>query len=451
MNRGCCKPTAEKSSGLNQSTIVATVGDLFFPRSSELGLRPEDNASMRVVQKMVYAGVHSVGYQAAADMLREVGGLSISAERIRRACDHAGRELIDQQEQQNEVWQRKPIPEQSFGSPDGVKPIDIACIMDDGGRYQRLDRNDHTPRPASARKGEHWKESRIGVLARMTGQEYDYDPQPVLPPELRYQAMADTLAEIGKTGAKLDCEGDEEPPPNHAGDGIVGPELVGREVIASGCDWNAFGPLLASQAWEQGFAAATRKVVVSDGSQALEKLHRTYFSHFTSVLDLLHALSYSLAAARAVSENEAAARVQYDAWAALIWEGRVAVVIDELLNWQTILGDPPDDASASDPRNVVRASCVYYENQAGRMNYPAYRQAGFPLTSSLMESTVKQVSRRVKGSEKFWSRVGSESMLRLRAAYLCDSSPMTDYWNNRRTQPTTGHRTYRQRKPTLCP
>jgi hypothetical protein len=76
------------------------------------------------------------------------------------------------------------------------------------------------------------------------------------------------------------------------------------------------------------------------------------------------------------------------------------------------------------------------------MDYPSYRRQGFPLTSSLMESTVKQVSRRVKGSEKYWSPAGSEIMLRLRGEYLSDEKPMDAYWQ-RRSQTATGTRAYR--------
>jgi hypothetical protein len=35
------------------------------------------------------------------------------------------------------------------------------------------------------------------------------------------------------------------------------------------------------------------------------------------------------------------------------------------------------------------------------MNYPEYRRLGLPITSSLMESTIKQLSQRVNGTEKF--------------------------------------------------
>ena len=68
-------------------------------------------------------------------------------------------------------------------------------------------------------------------------------------------------------------------------------------------------------------------------------------------------------------------------------------VIDELIAYETKLGQPPPDASSDDPREIVRTSRVYYENHVDRMDYPTYRCLGLPLTSSLMESTVKQVSR----------------------------------------------------------
>lgn len=188
---------------------------------------------------------------------------------------------------------------------------------------------------------------------------------------------------------------------------------------------------------------------VSDGSATIEKLQRKHFSHYTSVLDLLHALSYSLAAARAVCDNEMAARQKYDVWAAKIWEGRVDDVVNELIIYGTKFGEPPPDASSDDPREVLRTSRVYYENHASRMDYPSYRRAGFPLTSSLMESTVKQVSRRVKGSEKYWSPSGGEAMLRLRGDYLSDDKPMKNYWITRSRQ-ASGTRAYRSASKPMC-
>jgi hypothetical protein len=410
----------------------------------------EDTVSPRVLAKMVYAGTSAVSFSAASQDLVHLADLSISAERVRRACGRVASDRIGQHQRLEGAFQKKSLPEQSSGKPTDVEAPPIACVMCDGGRYQHLDRSGGSSGSSSARKGEHWKESRIGLLASMLGQQHEWDPQPTLPPELCYQAMADTLAQIGKTGAKLDSP-DEDSAADEAispaADGLNGPTLESRGVVASRQNWDAFGPLLASQAWYRGFAAAKRKVFVSDGSATIEKLQRTHFSHYTSVLDILHALSYSLAAARAVSVDETSARQKYDAWAAKIWEGRVEDVIDELIVYGRKLGQPPPDARSDDPREIIRVSRVYYENHTSRMNYPSYRCAGFPLTSSLMESTVKQVSRRVKGSEKYWSSKGGEAILRLRGEYLSDDKPMRTYWTHR-SRHAPGTRTYR---PTTNP
>ena len=399
----------------------------------------EDTVSPRVLAKMVHSGTASASFAEASENLAKLADLSISSERVRRACRRVASDRIDHHQRLEEAYHCKPLPEQTHGKPADAKAPDIACVMSDGGRYQLLDRSLPTSE-RSARKGEHWKESRIGLLARMTGERHETDPQPTLPPELRYAAMAEVLSEIGKTGAKLALPA-EALEDEAASDGLVGPTLEQRSVVASRQSWEAFGPLLASQAWYRGFAAATRKVFVSDGSSTIEKLQRTHFSQYTSVLDILHALSYSLAAARAVSRDEALAEQKYDAWAARIWEGRVEDVIDELIAYGTKLGEPPPDAGGDDPREVLRKSRVYYENHASRMDYPQYRREGFPLTSSLMESTVKQVSRRVKGSEKYWSSVGGEGMLRLRGESLSDDEPLNGYWF-RRSQAAPGTRAY---------
>ena len=397
---------------------------------------------------MVYAGATDSFPQAEED-LRNLADLSISSERVRRACHRTGDERIAEHQRQQAEYEALPLPGQISGKPTEVAAPEIACVMADGGRYQQLDRSKRTngggKSKPSARKGEHWKESRIGILLSMSGQQNDVDPQPQLPPELCYDAMADTLAEIGKTGSKLDLDeaelADQDVLRSDSGDGLVGPKLESREVVASRMNWEDFGPLLASQAWQHSFAAASRKVFVSDGSAAIEKLQQRHFSHYTSVLDILHGLSYGLSAARAVSTDEMAARRKYDAWAAMIWEGRVEDVISELIAYGTKLGPPPPDAASTDPREIVRVARTYFENHANRMNYPKYRRQGFPLTSSLMESTVKQVGHRVKGSEKYWSSRGGECLLRLSGEYLSDSKPMRAHWQSHASR-VTGHRAH---------
>jgi len=66
------------------------------------------------------------------------------------------------------------------------------------------------------------------------------------------------------------------------------------------------------------------------------------------------------------------------------------------------------------------------------MDYPRYRQQGLPATSALMESLVKEVNLRVKGTEMFWNDPdGAEAILQVRAAALCDDDRLTRYLSTR--------------------
>ena len=76
---------------------------------------------------------------------------------------------------------------------------------------------------------------------------------------------------------------------------------------------------------------------------------------------------------------------------------------------KTRIGKPPAEASPTDPRERIDRALTYYEYHRSRMNYPEYRRLGLPLTSSHIESTIKQINRRVKGSEKFWLAIDQRS------------------------------------------
>ena len=50
-----------------------------------------------------------------------------------------------------------------------------------------------------------------------------------------------------------------------------------------------------------------------------------------------------------------------------------------------------------------------------------YRRQGLPITTAWMESLVKEINYRVKGTEMFWNEPkGAEAILQIRAAALCD-------------------------------
>ncbi|EMI56668.1 hypothetical protein [Rhodopirellula sallentina] len=398
-----------------------------------MALRVEATISPKVERKMVYAGANKASYQVASDDLRELAELDIKTERIRLATLRNGKARRNLDQILQEAFLEKSIPDQNHSGPADKEACELAVVMSDGGRYQQFNRGEEKPESDSF-----WKESRMAILLSMKTKSHREDPDAELPDFLQDVCIAKKLAEMGKVAGenlKADRSDSSDQSPWQR------PELLSKDVVASGKSWNEFGPMVASAAWYAGFFKATERVFVSDGSTAIESMQQQWFGTFTSVLDIMHALSYSLAAARAISPEAAQSWECYRRFATLIWQGKVDEVIAELDQHQLELGDPPRDASDTDPREIVRRSGVYYRNHRGRMNYPEYRRRGYPLTSSIMESTVKQVNRRVKGSEKFWSTDGGEAVLGLRAAYISDSEPMNEYWKHTQ-QTTNGCRAY---------
>ena len=64
--------------------------------------------------------------------------------------------------------------------------------------------------------------------------------------------------------------------------------------------------------------------------------------------------------------------------------------------------DLSENIAADDPLKPVTDAVRYLGNNLKRMDYPRYRRLGLPVTSAPMESLIKQMNARVKGTETFW-------------------------------------------------
>jgi hypothetical protein len=60
---------------------------------------------------------------------------------------------------------------------------------------------------------------------------------------------------------------------------------------------------------------------------------------------------------------------------------------------------------------------------------------GHPICSGLVESLIKQINRRVKGTEKFWNPTSAETILQLRAAYLSEDERLAKHLKGRTISP----------------
>jgi hypothetical protein len=311
----------------------------------------------------------------------------------------------------------------------------------DGGRIQiRERREDASAKSAAEAESGFWRETKVACLLRMHSQTYESDPCPTLPESFANIARMSQLSrEIkGFSPAAADegaaRDGDESVRRGR-------PQVLARNVVAMRASASDFGAHVATTAWESGFAAASRKAFVADGQASNWSIWRDYFSHYTPILDFVHATCYVFQAAAVGRPLDDVAPL-YRRWAQAVWSGRVDEVIAELDALVDQWGQPPLGAAATDPRVVVTETRRYLNNQQQRMKYDQYRRQGLPITSAHIESTIKQINRRVKGSEKFWSEGGAQALLQLAGDYLSDRVPLDQFWRDRPTN-RTGQRCYR--------
>jgi hypothetical protein len=402
--------------------------------AARLGLPPRSTVTTKVLQKVVWAGANNSSYPLAAEAVRHLAEIRLSPKQIRRLVGQIGRARLAERDEAVEQLQVMHLPKRRAGNQ-AAEPPRVAVVSMDGGRYQRRDNFRNVPTREAG--GKHWRETKVGCLLSMSSPSQDCDPAPEFPEWLATSKAVAELAKISERAAGSDpsSDVDESVLVLETTDGYEPPELLSREVVASGVDAETFGWQLEARAWQLGFPAAKRQAFVADGLAVNWTIQRRHFPHATPILDLMHALSYAWSAAAAVDGG-----ASYRQWAEWIWKGKVEMVIAALTIQQQRLGLPPDEANCDDPRQRVSRALTYYTNNRPRMAYPQYRQQGLPLTSSHMESTVKQLNQRIKGTEKFWRRDSGEAVLQLRADTLSDTQPLEGFWRRWQSQQTGSNR-----------
>jgi hypothetical protein len=411
-----------------------------------------------VLAKITYAGSNNTSYPQAEKDLEQLAELEVSDKQVRRVCKRIGAERVAERDAQVTAYQALPLTERK-AAPPGVTAPEVAAVGVDGGRLQIFERPQGPATPASTpppdpgdrtvpeaeeddaepERGRHWREDKIGVFLSMNSQESEHDPCPTIPASFLNPArMTQLVRELKKRAPPQEEAAAATPAAGVDADDATAwepPEVRSKRVVATRRSWPQFGPMVAAAAWAQGFFAARRKAFLGDGSDNNWTLWRDFFSSFVPILDFIHALSYVFAAALAGRSFKEGWAI-YERWIQGLWSGTPEKIIVELAARQAELGVPGTDEPAGSPRQVVTKALTYLQNNQERMRYARYRQQGLPITSSYVESTIKQINHRVKGTEKFWNEQGAEQILQLRADYLSDGEVMTGHWQRREAQQT---------------
>jgi hypothetical protein len=375
-----------------------------------------------MLRKVTYAGSQSASFIQATRDLDVLAETKVSRERVQRWTKRVGQERVGEVERQIEAYQRQSLPEQRH-SPTGQVP-QVACVMMDGGRIQ-IRRRQTSPTGESP---SYWRESLVGCCLSMVSEESAQDPCPTIPQAFVDPARISQLSREIK-GFSGDADVVEKEPADYPNDRPGRPEVLVRSVVATCAGQDAFGQRLVAEAHSRGFHAARRRAFLADGAASNWSVHKKHFSHYTPILDFTHAVCYVYAAAMA-GRGAVGAWHDYVRWAQWLWEGAVDQLIAAVAARCDELGPPPDGDETSSAAIVAKA-LGYFKNQRSRMNYNHYRRLGLPITSSHIESTIKQMNRRVKGTEKFWDH-GAEPLLVLVADHLSETSRLDRFWKNRR-------------------
>lgn len=405
--------------------------------------------SPTIAGKIVRAAARSTSFDAAAASLADEAEISISSRQVGRIAHEVGRQLLEARDQRVDAFRNKEA------KPEAPVAPRLAVVSVDGGRL-------HTRSEAPGQgPGVHepaWREDKVADFVTMSTQSHDTDPHPDLPACFtKKREVVELVQGIAGQGALADVieEGGEGPPVLAVFEPADDPpkpkwppEPLVRTCLGTLEPSDAFGPMTAAEAHRRNFFAAQSRAFVGDGGAWIWTLHRTYFPKFEPIVDFVHVLTHVYLAAKAVGGSAAAVWTRYLNWATACWQGRVATVLKELRAIHEAMPPPenPEDLKSTDPYEVIRLTIGYLTHNESRMDYPRYRRAGLPTCSGLVESLVKQFNRRVKGTEKFWNPSQAETILQLRAAFLCEDQTLNRHLKNRPVSAYRDYHTTRTRK-----
>jgi hypothetical protein len=352
--------------GGTRSVIGAT--PLFPPLDVRLKI-PRRGGSARLQRKVCEAN-DAGSFEKASRLLRNLAGLAISAKRVELITERVGQRLREETQSRTERFLARQGPKGS-----GARAALLVVSMD-GGRVQTR-QDDPT---------EKWKEDKVGVV---------YDARPC--PE--------------RTGVAY-----EGPPPGT------------RSVRATMESWETLGNRLSALADTRGYARARQRVCIGDGAAAIRSIKDRCFPDAVFILDWAHAVEHLHQAAQAGFGPGPKAESWFESQKERLWHGRLSKILSQIERLCRRAGPPPKRAAENDPRRILANNLHYFQTNRAAMNYPAFRKNGWPLGSGIIESTVKQIGKRLKGTEKHWSLSGVEQTLHVLAHLISDDGAWDDFW-----------------------
>jgi hypothetical protein len=349
---------------------VIGAASLFPPLDRRLKI-PHRGPSARVVRKVCEAN-RAGSFLKASQLLQDLAGVCYGPKTVQLITERVGARLA--LERDEALAQFLSLKGLRTAPPKEL--LRLLVISLDGGRLQTRQED-----PA-----EKWKEDKVAVI---------YDAVPV---------------------------------PEVAREEYSGPAPITRSIVATMGPWDRLGDLASALADQRGYSHALQTLFLSDGAIGIRSQRERAFVNATFVLDWKHATDHIAQVSQALFGSTPQAEHWRDEHKELLWNGRVDLVIAHIRKHIRKLGPPRRKSSENDPRRILAQNLEYFTSNSEGMDYPTYRKNGWPIGSGIIESTVKQVGIRMKGSEKHWSMPGAEQTLQVVSLLISDDHRWNEFW-----------------------
>ena len=172
-------------------------------------------------------------------------------------------------------------------------------------------------------------------------------------------------------------------------------------------------------------AGRQKKVVIGDGAIWIWNLADQHFPGAIQIVDLYHARQHLWDLSAKLFPNDEQGSQTMDR----------SLSRSPRARQDRGLGEDPARFSAQPPTNSPKPSAneaEYFERNAERMRYPAFRAQGLFVGSGVVEAGCKIViGARLKCSGMFWTVRGANAIIALRCCRI--SRRFEDYWADRST------------------
>jgi hypothetical protein len=421
---------------------VRNAGSFFFPLDERLELGTEGYSPL-VLSQAVRQASKAASFAEASDDLRELAHIEISPTHLQRVSERIGAEWVLARDGDVEKFRQRQLERTHKEAPCGA-----SAVMLDGGRVQT--RADDGEGRGVREAG--WRESKVACCLTLQTKAAVSDPHPEPPAKfLEPTTVARVTAEIKRRGSAA-AEGSEECTEKKDSSSRrrqrsrkqkrslarrlrkkkVSRTRV-RTVVATMENSDTFGWQVAAEVHRRGLDQVKRKACVCDGQAYNWSVYEMHLRplNFVPILDFVHLVAYLYDAAQACGGSPTQAWQRYERWLRWAWSGKVSELLSQL---RSRAAQSP--RSPREGKTILDETITYITNNRQRMDYPEYRRLGLPISSAPVEATIKQINRRVKGSEKFWLTTGAEAMLQLRSAQLSQD----DRWRRNWQRPRPHHR-----------